>query len=121
VTEFTFDPGDFADELAQADANFTVGSRLLHEDGLVRVWDITLEPGDRLPFHRHRNTYLYRCHSGSATRVRFPDGRGVDYVSEPDEVHVHEIAPGEVVIHDLENAGDTTLAFTTIELLQTLR
>jgi predicted metal-dependent enzyme (double-stranded beta helix superfamily) len=115
--EFVFSPGEYADELAHAPANFTVGSRLLHEDGLVRVWDITLVPGERLSFHRHRTTYLYRCHSGSLTRVRFPDGRGILYRSEPDEVHVHEIGPDDIVIHDLENAGDTPRSFTTIELL----
>ena len=113
-----FSLDDYADELARAATNFDVGSRLLHEDGVVRVWDITLGPGERLPFHRHRTTYLYRCHSGSLTRVRIPDGRGVLYRSEPDEVHVHEIGPDDVVIHDLENAGDMPLSFTTIELLQ---
>jgi hypothetical protein len=117
--EFTFDPARFADELAAGNANVAVGSRLLHEDAHVRVWDITLAPGERLPFHRHRTTYLYRCHSGSLTRVRFPDGRGLEYESVPDEVHVHEIEPDEVVVHDLENAGDDVLAFTTVELLST--
>jgi hypothetical protein len=116
--EFAFDVADFADELAAAETNLTVGSRLLHEDDVVRVWDITLGPGERLPFHRHRATYLYRCHTGSLTCVRFPDGRGVVYRSEPDEVHVHEIGPADVVIHDLENAGETPLSFTTIELLR---
>ena len=95
MTEFEFDPDVYADELRRADANFTVGSRLLYEDSLVRVWDITLEPGERLPFHRHRTTYLYRCQAGSLTRVRFPDGRGILYPSEPDEVHVHEIGPDD--------------------------
>jgi hypothetical protein len=115
--EFTFDPGDFAAELAAATSNFNVGSRLLHEDEVVRVWDITLAPGERLPFHRHRTTYLYRCHAGSLTRVRFPEGRGLLYESVVDDVQVHEIGPDELVVHDLENAGDSGLAFTTIELL----
>jgi quercetin dioxygenase-like cupin family protein len=116
--EFTFDPDEFAAELGVAPSNVVVGSRLLHENALVRVWDITLAPGERLPFHRHRTTYLYRCHSGSLTRVRFADGRGIVYRSVPDEVHVHEIGSEELVVHDLENAGDTTLSFTTIELLR---
>jgi predicted metal-dependent enzyme (double-stranded beta helix superfamily) len=117
--EFTFDLQEFADELAAGESNLRVGSRLLHEDALVRVWDITLAPGERLAFHRHRTTYLYRCQSGSRTRVRFPDGRGIEYESVRDEVHVHEIEQGQVVVHDLENAGDTVLAFTTVELLRT--
>jgi hypothetical protein len=118
VAELEFDPEEFGDELARAATNFTVVSRLLYEDGVARVWDITLAPGERLPFHRHRTTYLYRCHSGSLTRVRFPDGRGIVYSSVPDEVHVHEIGQDDVVIHDLENAGETPLSFTTIELIR---
>lgn len=114
---FEFDPSRFAEELARARENFTVGSRLLHENHEIRVWDITLGPGERLPFHRHRTTYFYRCHATGRTRVRFPEGWGVEYTSFEDEVQVHEIGPDDVVIHDLENAGDTPLVFTTVELL----
>ena len=115
--EFRFDPDEFAIELNAAPANYQVGSRLLHEDSVVRVWDITLAPGERLPFHRHRTSYLYRCHSGSRTRVRFADGRGIVYDSVADDVQVHEIGPDDLVVHDLENAGASVLSFTTIELL----
>ena len=116
--ELAFDPAEFAEELARAERNFQVGSRLLHEDARIRVWDITLAPGERLPFHRHRTTYFYRCHEGGPTRVRFPDGTGTLYESVADEVHVHEIGPDDVVVHDLENAGDRPLVFTTVELLR---
>jgi beta-alanine degradation protein BauB len=116
TSSFQFDPEELGEELARAGENFVVGSRLLYEDGLIRVWDITLAPGERLPFHRHRTTYFYRCHAGGPTRVRFPDGTGVAYESTADEVHVHEIGPDDVVIHDLENAGESPLVFTTVEL-----
>jgi hypothetical protein len=118
VDEFQFDPAEFADELARAAENFAVGTRLLHEDGRIRVWDLTLAPGERLPFHRHRTSYFYRCHAGGPTRVRFPDGAGADYESVVDEVQLHEIAPDEVVVHSLENVGDSPLVFTTVELLR---
>jgi beta-alanine degradation protein BauB len=118
TSSFQFDTSEFADELARAAENFTVGSRLLHEDARIRVWDITLAPGERLPFHRHRTTYFYRCHAGGPTRVRFPDGTGAVYESVADDVHVHEIGPTDFVVHDLENAGDAPLRFTTVELLR---
>jgi beta-alanine degradation protein BauB len=117
TSSFQFDSEEFGGELARAGENFAVGSRLLYEDARLRVWDITLAPGERLPFHRHRTTYFYRCHSGGPTRVRFPDGTGVEYLSTSDEVQVHEIGPHDLVVHDLENAGDSLLAFTTVELL----
>ena len=34
-----------------------------------------------------------------------------------DEVHHHEIGEHDLVVHDLENAGESLLAFTTVELL----
>jgi predicted metal-dependent enzyme (double-stranded beta helix superfamily) len=114
---FEFDQAGFAEELAAAATNFAVGSRLLYEDDRIRVWDITLSPGERLPFHRHRTTYFYRCHTGGPTQVRFPDGTGVVYESVADEVQTHEIEGDDVVIHDLENVGESPLWFTTVELL----
>ena len=35
-----------------------VGSRILFENDLVRVWEISLEPGDHLPLHSHALPYL---------------------------------------------------------------
>ena len=108
---------DFADELENAHTNFTVGTALLYENDVVRVWAITLAPGERLPFHRHRTSYFYRSHAAGTLRVRVPDGREAVYATDVDELHFHEIAPDEIVVHDLENAGETTISFTTVELL----
>lgn len=109
---------DVAGELVRAASNFVVGSRLLLENERVRVWDITLGPGERLPFHCHRTSYVYRCESAGLSRVRAPDGSEATYDSVLGEVTFHEIAPGETVIHDLTNVADTVLRFTTVELLE---
>ncbi|MBA3380674.1 MAG: hypothetical protein H0T97_02235 [Actinobacteria bacterium] len=112
--EVPLDHEDVADERA---TNFEVGSRLLFENEHVRVWDITLAPGERLPFHCHRTSYFYRCESAGLSRVGFPDGSVTTYGSHLDEVTFHDIAHGETVIHDLTNVADTVLRFTTVELL----
>ncbi len=114
---FEYDTRDFAEELRAAAENRVVGSRLLFENECVRVWDITLRPGERLPFHRHATSYFYRGHSDGGVCVRLPDGTGAAYATTADEVHFHAIAPGDVVIHDLENIGETVVIFTTVELL----
>ncbi len=106
-----------ADEIARAATNYEVGSRLLFENDRVRVWDITLAPGERLPLHCHRTSYFYRCEAAGISRVGTPDGRGETYDSPLDEVVFHEIPPGELMIHDLTNVGETELRFTTVELL----
>jgi quercetin dioxygenase-like cupin family protein len=105
------------DELAAAAENRVVGSRLLFENERLRVWDITLRPGERLPFHRHATSYFYRCESGGFVQVRLPDGQVAVYECPADEVHFHEIGSDDLVIHDLENVGETTVRFTTVELL----
>jgi hypothetical protein len=106
-----------ADELVRGAANFEVGSKLLFENDEVRVWDITLAPGERLPFHCHRTSYFYRCESAGVSRVRTHEGAVATYDSHLDEVTFHEIGPADTVIHDLTNVGDTVLRFTTVELL----
>jgi quercetin dioxygenase-like cupin family protein len=97
--------------------SFVVGTNLLFENERIRVWDITLAPGERLPFHRHRTSYFYRCESGGRLRVRTPEGDEAEYESPADEVHFHEIGADDLVVHDLENVGETTVRFTTVELL----
>jgi quercetin dioxygenase-like cupin family protein len=109
---------DFADELEEGHTNFTVGTALLYENDVVRVWNITLAPRERLPFHRHRTSYFYRSHAAGMLRVRVPDGSEAVYTTGVDEVHFHQIGPDNVVVHDLENVGATTISFTTVELLR---
>ena len=112
-----YDQSPYAAELAAAASNFRVGTALLLENGAVRVWGITLAPGERLAFHRHRTSYFYRSHAAGILRVRFPDGTAAVYPTDVDEVHFHEIGADDLVVHDLENVGKTTIAFTTVELL----
>lgn len=106
------------DEPERALENRTVGTRLLYENDAVRVWEIELRPGDRLPYHRHVTSYFYRCHDGGRVRVGTLDGEAVEYESPADEVHFHEIGPDDVVVHDLANVGDTLVTYTTVELLR---
>ena len=106
-----------SEELEWASSNFTAGSRLLFENDRIRVWDITLAPGARLPFHCHRTSYFYRCESAGVSRVGRLDGGAETYDSALDEVTFHEIPLGETRIHDITNVGETVLRFTTVELL----
>src|SRR5205085_2923415 len=55
-----YDVGDFADEL-EGERNHDIGTKVLLENDRVRVWEIRLEPGDRVPFHWHTTTYLFVC------------------------------------------------------------
>jgi hypothetical protein len=70
-------------ELERAPTNHVVGTTLLLENDRVRVWDITLAPGERTPFHCHRTTYFYRCESGGRWRLRTLEGEVIDGDDRP--------------------------------------
>ncbi len=104
-------------DVADGPTNFAVGQRLLCENDRVRVWEISLAPGERHVFHCHRTSYFWVAHTGASVRVSYPDGAYHDYEHQAGEVTYMEIPEGERNIQDLTNTGDTSLHLTTIELL----
>jgi hypothetical protein len=106
------------DDVAAGATNFVVGTKLLAENDRVRVWEIVLAPGERLPFHCHRTSYYWVVHTGASIRAASPDGSYVNYVHHDGEVTFVEIPEGEQHIHDLVNTGEASLFVTTVELLQ---
>jgi len=107
------------DELAANTANAHVGTRLVSETARGRVWHLTLQPGERLPFHRHVLDYFWTVTSpgGGSGRSHYGDGRVVEVqYAEGDTRHM-SFGAGESMIHDLENTGDAALSFVTVEYL----
>jgi mannose-6-phosphate isomerase-like protein (cupin superfamily) len=117
IEQGTFDPADFSDELDGARENLAVGTAVWFENERVRVWEILLQPGERGPFHAHTTNYFWTVVEGSRGLQRFTDGTYAvrDYVVG--ETKYLEHGPDSVLIHDLENIGDTPLRFVTVELL----
>lgn len=117
VEEGVFDPADFADELEAAPGNLDVGTTVWFENERIRVWEILLQPGERGAFHSHVTNYFWTVVEGSRGLQRFADGTFVvrDYLVG--ETKYLEHTPETALIHDLENIGDTTLRFVTVELL----
>lgn len=112
----TFDPAAYAEELERAPHNHQVGTALWFENDHVRVFEVRLEPGERGPFHVHDTTYFWTVVDPGRGLQRFADGTFVvrDYSLGETKYLVH--TPGEPLIHDLENVGNTTLRFVTVEL-----
>jgi hypothetical protein len=112
----TYAVEDFARELAAAPANREIGTSLWFENDHVRVFEIRLEPGQRGPFHVHDATYFWTVVAPGRGLQRFVDGTLVvrDYALGETKYLVH--SPDDPLVHDLENAGDSTLRFVTVEL-----
>jgi hypothetical protein len=102
---------DFADH----SHNTNVGSKLLSMDERVRVWSIHLEPGERLGAHRHTLDYFWTAINSGHSLQHVDDGstRVVSY--EAGETRHFDFAPGEYLLHDLENIGQMPLSFVTVE------
>jgi oxalate decarboxylase/phosphoglucose isomerase-like protein (cupin superfamily) len=111
-----YDTAEFADELARAAGNHQVGTTCRFENDRVRVWEIRLEPGERGAFHIHDQTYFWTVVDPGRGRQRFADGTFVvrDYAPGETKYLVH--SPDDAMIHDLENVGETTMRFVTVEL-----
>ena len=117
VEQGTFATDDFVDELDAAPGNFDVGTTVWFENERIRVWEILLQPGERGAFHSHVTNYFWTVVEGSRGLQRFADGTFIvrDYLVG--ETKYLEHTPDTALIHDLENVGDTTLRFVTVELL----
>jgi hypothetical protein len=117
VEEGTFDPAEFERELGEAPTNKELGTSVWFENDRIRVWEVLLEPGERGAFHSHTTNYFWTVVEGSRGLQRFADGTLVvrDYLMG--ETKYLEHSPETALIHDLENVGDSTLRFVTVELL----
>ncbi|MDX6312571.1 MAG: beta-alanine degradation protein BauB [Streptomyces sp.] len=95
--------------------NGHVGQTLLSETDRVRVWEIRLAPGERVPAHRHVLDYFWTAVTGGRSRQHTADGTTREVEYHPGDTRHFTFRPGQFLLHDLENAGPTTLIFTTVE------
>ena len=118
VDEGSFDMAAAAAELEAGAANEQVGTRLLLENDRVRVWEVRLEPGERIPLHAHSKTHFWTVIEAGSGRQRTADGAIRRWTYVVGDTRFFEVDPGEPLIHDLENPGDSTIRFLTVELLE---
>jgi quercetin dioxygenase-like cupin family protein len=112
-------PADIAAEFAREakNPNPCVGSTLVSENERVRVWMISLQPGERIGFHRHVLDYFWTAVSGGRGRQHVHDGTTVEYTYQPGETRHETYGAGDYKVHDLENLGDKEMVFMTVEFL----
>jgi len=103
-------------ELEKAPLNGRVGHTLVSETDAVRVWVISLKPGERLPYHCHVLNYFWTATSEGVTRSHFSDGTTAESSVKTGDTKHYKFAVGERMIHDLENIGSTPVSYVTVEL-----
>ena len=105
------------EEFVARAGNGQVGSRLVSETERVRVWHLSLKPGERIGFHTHVLDYFWTAVTAGQARSHYGDGRTVEVSYLSGDTQHHRYGLGEFMIHDLENIGETELVFTTVEFL----
>jgi quercetin dioxygenase-like cupin family protein len=108
-------PQAMQDELQGSFDNGCVGSRLVSETERLRVWHLTLKPGERIGFHRHVLDYFWTVMTDGSARSNYNDGRTTVTHYKAGDTRHYTFGAGEYMMHDLENVGTTTLVFTTVE------
>ncbi len=96
--------------------NGHVGGRLLLENERVRIWEIRLQPGERYGAHRHVLDYFWVAVTEGTSVQHVGDGRIERVHYRPGDTMFFTYGPGEAMLHDLHNVGDTEGIFTTVEL-----
>lgn len=112
----TFDIQEFASELDRAADNHQIGTDLWFENDHIRVFEVKLAPGERCPFHLHDRTYFWTCVEAGKGFQRNADGTCMSHDYKLGETKYMALAPDNALIHDLENIGESTLRFVTVEL-----
>jgi uncharacterized cupin superfamily protein len=107
---------DIRNEFSDQSSNGRVGGRLLLENDRVRVWEIRLEPGERYGAHRHVLDYFWVAVTEGTSLQHTSDGRTERVHYRAGDTMFFSYQAGESMLHDLANAGDTLLIFTTVEL-----
>jgi quercetin dioxygenase-like cupin family protein len=108
---------ELREEAKQGHANGRVGTKLLSENSRVRIWQIRLKPGERLPFHCHVLDYFWTAVTAGQACSRSIDGSISRRTYKPGDIEHFQYAHNDCKIHDLTNVGDTELGFVTVEFL----
>jgi len=110
-------PAALQDEFRRNQFNPRVGTRLLSQNERVRVWEVRLNPSERIGFHRHVLDYFWTAVTAGKARSHQQDGSVVETVYAAGQTCHLTYRPGEFKVHDLENSGDSELVFTKVEFL----
>lgn len=96
--------------------NGRIGTDLVFENDSVRVWHMTLRPGEKMPVHRHVLTYFWTAITPGRFLQRTYDGTTYESDFEAGLTHFYDVGTGEFALHNLENVGNTTITFCAVEL-----
>ena len=99
-----------------------IGDTLLFENDRVRIWSLTLEPGQESPNHQHPLDYVLVTISGDRIGANSAPGQDLPY---PEQIDVPTHAGQTVFLNGgitetAVNTGTTTYSNILVELKETV-
>ena len=115
-----FDPWEQEkiDELLHQKITESLSNRLVFENESVKLWDLHLAPGERIPFRRHNTNYGWVCPTGGLVITRYGNGKIDMFKIDPGDTEYFENR-GKNYINDLENIGEHSVYINILEYKET--
>lgn len=114
VRDFTKWEANYIEELNLLEFKESLGSMLLFEDDSIKLWNLKLEKGERMPFWRNNKDYSWISETDALLKSRFGNGKIALVRIAKGETKYQENS-GKNYINDLENIGETTAIFKVLE------
>ena len=90
-----------------------VGSEVLFENDRIRVWDLTLQPGEASPRHRHVRDYVFM--HVTPGRIEVHQAGEKPSVEECEAGYVEYTEVGSGIVQHLVNVGTDVLRELLVE------
>jgi hypothetical protein len=115
-----FDPWEQEkiDELLHQEITESLSNRLVFENESVKLWDLYLSPGERIPFRRHNTNYGWVCPTGGLVITRYGNGKIDMFKIDPGDTEYFENR-GKDYVNDLENIGEHSVCISILEYKET--
>ncbi|AYN67066.1 hypothetical protein D1013_06640 [Euzebyella marina] len=101
-------------ELERNQVSNSLGQKLLFENKALKVWEIFLQPNERMGFRRISNSYTVTSMCEGLAVSRFSDGSIYLYRFQENDTRFVPPAKNKV-IQDLENIGESPIYFHIME------
>lgn len=115
-----FDPWEQEkiDELMHQEISDSLSDNLVFENEFVKLWDLHLLPGQRIPFRKHNRNIGWVCTTGGLALTRYGNGK-IDMIKlNPGDTEYFEYQ-GKNYINDFENIGEDTIIINILEYKET--
>ena len=111
-----FDPWEQEklDELLHEEITRSLTERLIFENESIKLWNLFLLPGDRIPFRSHNTNYSWVCTTGGLALSRYGNGK-IDMIKLDSGDTGYFENRGKNYINDFENIGEDPISIDLLE------